>query len=108
MIQLYKPDHRAVHEALESHVVSGFTEMNVDPQTTATNGTQTGQPAVAAGLIQARAAAADDKQQPTYHNLIAGSPEQITRILVDHPEFFENDAYLILQREGPMNAGVQP
>ncbi|HTA64629.1 MAG TPA: hypothetical protein VK753_03915 [Xanthomonadaceae bacterium] len=108
VIQIYKPDHRAVHASLESHVVSGYTEMSLDPQTTATNGTQTGQPAVAAGLIQARAAAADDKQQPTYHNLIAGSSEQITRILVDHPEFFENDAYLILQREGPMNAGAHP
>jgi len=107
-IYLYQPDHRKVHDTLESHVVSGYTEMNLDPQTTATNGTQTGQAAVAAGLIQARAAAANDKQVPTYHNLIAGDPDQIGQILVQHPEFFNAEPYLILRRDGPMNAGVQP
>jgi hypothetical protein len=102
-IILYKPDHKRVHDALESHAISGYTEMSVDPQTTSVNGTQTGRGAVPDALIQARTAAQDDKKSPTYHNLIAGDADQITQILKQHPEFFEEEPYLILQREGPMN-----
>ena len=58
--------------------------------------------------VEARMAAANDKQVPTYHNLIAGDPDQIAQILVQHPEFFEAEPYLIIVRDGPMNAGVQP
>ncbi|HEY2344483.1 MAG TPA: hypothetical protein VGH80_01220 [Xanthomonadaceae bacterium] len=107
-ILLYKPDHRRVHDALESHVISGYTEMNIDSQTTTANGTQSGNGAVPDSLIQARMAAQDDKKSPTYRNLIAGGPDQIAQILTHHPEFFEQDPYLILQREGPMNAGTTP
>jgi hypothetical protein len=107
-IEIFKPDHRKVHDALESHAISGYTEMNLDAQTTATTGTQTGQAPVPPGLIEARLAAANDQNAPTYHNLIAGDPDQIAQILVQHPEFFEAEPYLILNRDGPMNAGVQP
>lgn len=108
LIQLYQPSHRKVHDALESHAVSGYTEMSFDQQGTATNGTQTGQQAVPPGLIEARTAAAGDKKVPTYHNLIAGSPEQIATILKEHPEFFDVEPWLILKREGPMNPGTLP
>lgn len=107
-IDLFQPDHRAVHEALESHLVSGYTEMSIDPQTTATNGTQSGQPSVPPGLIEARMAAQDDKKSPTYRNLISGDPDQIVSILKQHPEFFSQEPWLILRRVGPMNAGSQP
>jgi len=107
-IVLYKPDHKRVHDALESHAISGYTEMTVDPQTTAVNGTQTGRGAVPDGLIKARTAAMDDKKVPTYHNLIAGQADQITQILKEHPEFFEEEPYLILQRVGPMSLEAKP
>ena len=105
-IELFKPDHRRVHEALEAHVVSGYTEMQIQTQDTAVNGTQSRSGAVPPGLIAARAAAQDDKQTPTYRNLIAGSPAQISRILEQHPEFFADEPFLILQRDGSMNPGV--
>ncbi|MBS0574922.1 MAG: hypothetical protein JSS45_00630 [Proteobacteria bacterium] len=105
-IELFKPDHRRVHEALEAHLVSGYTEMRIEAQGTDVNGTQTRSQAVPPGLIAARAAARDDKQVPTYHNLIAGGPEQITQILVQHPEFFADEPFLILQRDGSMNPSV--
>ena len=110
-ISLYRADHAKVHDALESHIVSGYTEMRVDPSTpTATNGTQTGQPAVPTTILQARAMAEEDgaKQQPTFHNLIAGGPEQITTILAKHPEFFEASPWMILQRDDLPAQGRSP
>ncbi len=107
-IELFQPDHAKVHAALEAHVVSGFTQMRVGAQDPAANGTQTGIGAVPPGLAQARAAAQDDKQVPTYRNLIAGSPEQVTQILLAHPEFFSDEPWLILLRDGPMNPGTVP
>lgn len=110
-ITLYRPDNATVHGALESHSVSGYTEMSVSPSTpTATNGTQTGQPPVPNTILQARAMAEEDgpKQQPVFHSLIAGSPEQITTILGKHPEFFEASPWLILQRDEPLNTGERP
>ena len=101
-ISLYRPDHATVHGDLESHSVSGYTEMSVSSSTpTATNGTQTGQPPVPNAILQGRAMAEEDgpKQQPTFHNLIAGGPEQITTILSKHPEFFEASPWMILQRD---------
>lgn len=107
-ILLYMPDHQRVHAALESHAISGYTMVNIDSQTAAENGTQSGSGAVPSGLIEARMAAQDDKKSPTYHNLIAGGPDQITQILRQHPEFFQEEPYLILQREGPMNPDAGP
>lgn len=103
-ITIYKPDHLRVHDALESHAISGYTEMSVDPQNSVENGTQTGKGAVPSGLIEARRAAQDDKKSPTYHNLIAGGSEQITQILKEHPEFFEQEPYLILERQTPTDS----
>ena len=33
-------------------------------------------------------------------------PEQITQILAQHPEFFADEPFLILQRDGSMNPSV--
>lgn len=105
-IQLYKADHRRVHEALEAHRISGYTEMRTDNRERTVNGTRSDSAAVPPGLIAAREAAQDDKKVPTYRNLIAGSPEQITQILTLHPEFFADEPFLVLERDGPMNPGV--
>ncbi len=104
-IRLFNPDHRKVHDALSSRRVSGYTEANDDPTVPGTvGGNMTDAPAPSDSAIVSAIAARqqDAPRQPIYHNLIAGNPEQITEILLHHPEFFESKPWLILRRDGPM------
>lgn len=71
-IRVYFPDHARISEAIAKGQINGYRSQQ-PPQR-------------------------QRESTPVYYNFIAGSPEQITRILLGHPEFFETKPTLELER----------
>jgi hypothetical protein len=109
-ISLYRPDHRKVHDALESHTVSGYTEMNQAPSTTdaSTTNSATINSAAINSATPTVIGGTQTGKPPVPTTIIAGNPEQIATILSQPPEFFESTPSTILQRYDPMTEGKNP
>lgn len=103
-IDLFDADHVRVHDAIAAHAIAGYTTQTNRPQEGASGKTD----ATSADGKPTSTATDAGAQKPTYDNLIDGSPEQIARILAQHPEFFDSKPLISLQREGAMNPGVRP
>ena len=100
-IRLYNPDHKKVHDALDSHVVPGYTEANTAADVAASSSSSS----APSTTVATTATQPDNAQtESTYRNQIAGNPEQIAAILEKHLEFFESTPWIILRRD---NAAVQ-
>lgn len=71
-LRLYMPDHARIAEALEHGQIQGYQPPPPDdpPQ----------------------------GQEPVYRNFVAGDPEQIARVLAQHPEFFVAEPTTVLER----------
>lgn len=89
-IRLYAANHRLIHDAIAAGVVTGLTqtgnedasEKQADKQTA---GKPRKNPSVSA--------------ESMFQNLITGTPEQIGQWFVEHPDYFETQPWLVLDRE---------
>ncbi|HTD28342.1 MAG TPA: hypothetical protein VK660_03040 [Xanthomonadaceae bacterium] len=109
-IRLYMPDHKSVHDAIASRVVSGYTEAHSAAREPAEGTTTSASPLAtdAAPTVATASPSETANTTPTYSNQIAGSPEQIASILRQHPEFFASTPWMILQRDRPITESPNP
>jgi hypothetical protein len=109
-IRLYNPDHKKVHDAIDSHAVAGYTEAHVDEKAAPASeaATSTGSPAQAPSPANASGQQNVASDNAQYDNQIVGNPEQIAAILEKHPEFFESTPWLTLRRDDPANKKKSP
>jgi len=107
-IRLYEPDHERVHAAIAAGRVPGISKVRGGQSARGTSDTNaaTATTANAQSAPPEAGAARTATDHGHFDNLIAGDPAQITAILVQHPEFFADEPFLILQRDGSMNPSV--
>lgn len=113
-IRLYEADHKKIHAAIASHVISGYTEAHADhkatPEKEATTNNESSVQANSSATGSASTSGPQENAGDTehYNNQIAGTPEQITSILEQHPDFFETTPWMTLQRDDPPAPSKHP